>query len=134
MLSAIYRRSIKEASSGWLEPKERPKYLSKSLIALWAQADAKKPPDGDAVPIDFDLTADTNGLTLESFATKLHSQSKDAASVDVTLFYQKPYARPGAPAIVTYDFIREDGRWRIDNIRTKKWSARELLTNWLKES
>jgi hypothetical protein len=134
IMSAIYRQAIKDGASGWLDPDERPKYLSKSLVALWAKADDKKPPDGDVGPIDFDLTADTNGLTLKSFAVKLRSESASAATVDVTLFYQKPYYRPGGPAIVTYDFIREDGRWRIDNILTKKWSVRDLLTRWLKDA
>jgi hypothetical protein len=35
---------------------------------------------------------------------------------------------------VTYDFVREEGRWRIDNIRTSKWSVRDMLTHWLGDS
>ncbi len=132
-MSAIYREAIKTDSSSWLDPAERPKYLSKSLLALWAKADAKKPPDGDVGPIDFDLTADTNGLQLERFALRLESQSADKAIVAVTLGYHKPYVRPGGPAIVIYDFIREDGLWRIDNIHTPKWSVRDLLRQWLKD-
>lgn len=134
IISAIYRKTIKEAASSWLEPKERRKYLSRSLLALWAKADAKKPPDGNAGPIDFDLTADTNGLTLERFEPRLQNQTGDAGSVAVELFYQKPYVRPDGPFIVTYDFVHEDGRWTIDNIHTKRWSVRDLLTRWLKNT
>ncbi len=131
-MSVIYRQAIKEASSGWLEPQERRKYLSKSLLTLWAKADAKKPPEGDVGPIDFDITADANGLALESFVPSLQNQTGTTASVAVELLYQKPYVRSGGPFIVTYDFIREDGRWKIDNIQTKAWSVRNLLTRWLK--
>ncbi|WP_020175700.1 hypothetical protein [Methyloferula stellata] len=134
VISAIYRQAIKEAASSWLEPKERRKYLSKSLLALWAKADAKKPPDGDAGPIDFDLTADTNGLTLESFTARLQIQTADTATVAVELVYQKPYVRSDGPFVVTYDFLRETGGWKIDNIHTKRWSVRDLLTRWLKDA
>jgi len=120
IISAIYRQAIKEAGSSWLEPEERRKYLSKSLLALWAKADAKKPPDGDAGPIDFDLTADTNGLTLESFAARLQNQTADTQTVAVELIYQKPYVRSDGPSVVTYDFLHETGGWKIDNIRTKR--------------
>jgi hypothetical protein len=34
---------------------------------------------------------------------------------------------------VKYDFVRENGPWRIDNIRTDKRSVRDLLTRWLKD-
>jgi hypothetical protein len=134
MLKGIYREAVKGTTSDWLEPKWRGKYLSKSLLALWVKSDAKKPPEGDAGPIDFDLTTDTNALELQGFEIKVESESPNAAVLAVKLNYRKPYYRPGPPAVVTYDFIREDGRWRIDNFRTTKWSVRAMLTQWLKES
>lgn len=134
MLKGIYREAVKGTTSDWLDPQRRGNYLSKSLLALWAKSDAKKAPEGEVGPVDFDLTTDTNALELEGFEIKVESASAKAAELLVTLNYRKPYYRPGAPAVVTYDFIREDGRWRIDNVRTKNWSVRELLARWLKES
>jgi hypothetical protein len=133
MLTGIYKEAVNGTTSDWLERKRRGRYLSKSLASLWARADAKKPPDGDVGPIDFDLTTDTNALELEGFDLKTESQRDAASVVAVRLIYRKPYVREGE-AIVTYDFIREGGRWRIDNIRTAKWSVRDLLTRWLKGS
>ena len=49
----------------------------------------------------------------------------------VSLAYRKPYVRPDR-AVVIYDFILEHGRWRIDEIRTARWSVRDLLSDWLK--
>jgi len=134
IMSAIYSRAIKTDDSTWLEPAERPKYLSKSLLALWAKADAKTTPDGKPAgppDFDFDLTTNTNGLKLERFMVRLESQTTDKAIVAVTLGYHKPFTLKG-PSVVIYDFVREDGLWRIDNIHTTKWSVRDLLNLWLK--
>lgn len=132
ILTGIYREAVKGSTSDWLEPKRRSNYLSKSLLALWVKSDAKKTPEGEVGAIDFDITTDTNALELKDFNIDEQSEIKTAAVVAVRLHYREPYYRPGPPAIVTYDFIREDGRWRIDNIRTKDWSVRDMLTLWSK--
>lgn len=41
-------------------------------------------------------------------------------------------ADPAARRVTTFDFIGEDGRWRIDNFRGREWTVREILTLWLK--
>jgi hypothetical protein len=133
ILDQIYREAVKGTTSDWLEPARRGQYLSKSLRSLWSKADAKKPPDGDVGAIDFDLTTDTNALELESFRIKSEKESPTAATLSVSLAYRKPYVRKDR-AVVTYDFVREDGRWRIDEIRTKRWSVRDLLRHWLEDS
>jgi hypothetical protein len=133
ILNRIYREAVKGTTSDWLERSRRGQYLSKSLLALWAKCDAKKPPDGDVGPIDFDLTTDTNALELTSFRVMSDKESPTAATLSVSLAYRKPYVRPD-PAIVTYDFVREDGHWRVDEIRTRRWSVRDLLRHWLDDS
>jgi hypothetical protein len=133
ILTGIYREAVKGATSDWLEPARRSRYLSKSLQALWAKSDAKKPPEGEVGAIDFDLTTDTNALELQDFRIEPVKQSPTAATLAVHLIYKKPYVRHD-PAIVTYDFVREDGPWRIDEIRTKAWSVRDMLRRWLSGS
>lgn len=134
MLNGIYRDAVKGKTSGWLTSERREKYLSKALLALWAKCDAKKAPEGYAGPVDFDLTTDTNALELGGFEIKVRSVSTTQAVLAVKLDYRKPYYRPGPPAVITYDFIRENGRWRIDSFGTKGWSVRDILTEWLKET
>lgn len=134
MLRSIYREAVRGASSDWLEPQRRGRFLSKSLLGLWAKSDAKKQPEGDVGPIDFDLTTDTNALELAGFDITVERASAHAAVLAVKLSYRKPYYRPGPPAVVTYDFIREDGRWRVDNFHTPGWSVRDLLRRWLRET
>jgi hypothetical protein len=131
ILTGIYKEAVKGTTSDWLEPKRRGNYLSKSLLALWAKAD-RKTPKGEVGAIDFDLTTDTNALELKGFEIKSERQSDMAAVFAVKLAYREPYVRKGPPPVVTYEFIREGGRWRIDNIRAPEWSVRDLLTLWLK--
>jgi hypothetical protein len=133
VLSTIYTEAVHDGRSGWFDADQRRKYVSKSLFALWAKADAKKPPYGDEGPINFDLTMDTNALALESFVIRVEKQGPDSATLSVDLGYQKPYVDPEGPRSVTYDFVRENGRWLIDNCRTKRWSVRNNLSLWLKE-
>lgn len=127
VVSDLYRYTIERDSSAWLaEAANRRVCLSKSLQALWAASDANAPPDGEVGTIDFDLMADTNGLQLVGFKVKGQQRKGERATVDVVLKYQEPYVHDGVH-LVTYDLVREDGRWVVDNIRTKKWTVRDLL-------
>lgn len=133
ILTGIYKEAVKGRTSDWLEPKRRDKYLSKSLLALWVKSDAKKPPKGEEGAIDFDLTTDTNAFELKDFEIEVKSRSDSAAVLAVKLVYREPHVHNGPPAVMTYDFIREDGRWRIDNFHGREWSVREIHLLWLKE-
>lgn len=127
IVSDLYRYTIKYDSSAWLyDASNRRLCLSKSLWALWAASDANAPPEGEVGTIDFDLMADTNGLQLTGFKVKRQERKGERATVDIELKYQEPYVHDGVH-IVTYDLVREDGRWLVDNIRTKKWTVRDLL-------
>jgi hypothetical protein len=53
----------------------------------------------------------------------------------MTTGYEKPRANPDDD-VVRYDFVRDGGHWKIDDIRGatdgKPWSVRGLLTYSLK--
>jgi len=132
ILIGIYKEAVKGATADWLEPKRRGHYLSKSLLALWAKSDAKKPPKGEEGAIDFDLTTDTNALDLKDFVIKTESRSDSAAVLTVKLIYREPYVHEGPPRVMRYEFIREGSLWRIDDFHGLEWSVREILTAWLK--
>jgi hypothetical protein len=134
ILTQIYRDAVKGRGPSWIDDGERPKYLSKSLIALWAKSDKKTPP-GDEGPIDFDLVCDTNGLSLAGFSLKVEKQDERTATIAATLAYSAGDANPGT-TIVTYDLVREDGQWKIDEMRgsgATVWSLRDMLTRSLKD-
>lgn len=131
VLRAIYRRAVKGNGPNWSEKADRPKDLSKSLIALWAKTDAKLVA-GDVGPVDFDVIADTNGLTLTGFSLASEKQDDKTATIAATLVYNERNPRP-EPSVVRYDLVREDGRWRIDEIRGGDWSVRKMLARFLEE-
>jgi hypothetical protein len=82
-------RSLKGQGPNWLLTNERPRYLSRALTALWAKTD-KKLVEGYVGPVDFDVVADTNDLTLTGFSLKLETRSKLKATVAATIAYAKP--------------------------------------------
>jgi hypothetical protein len=134
VLTEIYRDAVKGEGPSWIDAAGRPKYLSKSLIALWAKSDKKTPP-GDEGPVDFDLVCDTNGLSLAGFSLKVKKQDERTATIAATLAYSAGDVSPGA-TIVTYDLVREDGQWKIDELRGSGptvWSLRNMLTRSLKD-
>jgi hypothetical protein len=129
-IQAIYRLAVRGKGPSWIDKGDRPRDLSTSLVALWAKTDLKLVA-GDEGPVDFDLVADTNGLTLTGFSAKTEKQTADAATVAVTLAYKEKNPRP-EPLVVRYDLVREGGQWKIDEIRSSNWSARGMLNDFLK--
>src|SRR5262249_38409301 len=111
------------------------KYLSKSLIALWAKSEAHTP-EGDVV-IDFDPITNSQDPSVKAFAVT--SEKLDSGTATIAVKMTTGYARPSAiPAddVIRYDFVRDGGHWKIDDIRGsvdgKPWSLRALLTRSLK--
>jgi hypothetical protein len=120
-----------KARSG-LEPNERVAYLSKTLIDLWARADAKVP-QGDAGPIDWDVTTNSQGMEVGSYTVKVAHLDAARANLIVTLTAKTPWTRKSPDEnIVRYHFVRENGRWVIDDIRgannAEKSGLKDLLT------
>jgi hypothetical protein len=138
IVAAIYRRSLKEDGGQflWLAAADRPRTFSRSLVELWAKAEAHKPPDDDLGPIDFDPVTATNGMTLGSFKVRREKQDAATATVVAMLHYKDAAPRPADGDRVSYDFVREEGEWKVDDIRAASahppWSVRELLERYLK--
>lgn len=112
------------------------KYFSKSLIALWTKADAHTA-KGDVGPVDFDLATNSQDPSVKSFTAAAEKMNSGAATVVVMLItgYQPPRKFPEDDTL-RYDFVRDGGHWKIDDIRGavdgKPWSLRELMTISLK--
>jgi hypothetical protein len=139
IVTAIYARAAKGkgASGGgfvYENKAAKAKYLSKSLIALWAKADAHTP-KGDVGPIDFDPVSNSQDPDLKSFKVDTEKREADKATIAVTLTFAETTRKPG-DEVVRYDFVREAGGWKIDDIKGKSdgepWSIRDMLTTSLK--
>ncbi|MFT4122090.1 DUF3828 domain-containing protein [Bradyrhizobium sp.] len=139
ILTAIYTRAAKGKGDGGgsfvIENKTaKAKYLSKSLIALWAKADAHTP-KGDVGPVDFDPVTNSQEPDVKSFKVDAEKMEADKASVAVTITGHRNDRKP-ADQIVHYEFVREADIWKIDDIRGSSdgeaWSVRKMLTDSLK--
>ncbi len=130
LITAIYKRaSAGKGDSGgqfvWLRAKSRPRWLSASLIRLWAETDAKIAP-GDMGPPGFDPVTNSQDPLVRAFAVAVEKHDVKTATVAATF---RSYNNDSIT--VRYDLVRERGAWKIDDIRGtvdgKEWSIRKLL-------
>ena len=131
-VSAIYRRAVKEGAGNfvWSEAADRPRFMTKSLVALFAKTDAATL-EGDEGPGGFDYVTDTNGLTIASFKAALERQEGPKAVVAVTLGYKEKDVSRKKPVVLRYDLVVEDGQWKVDDIREEDWALRKLPTDFV---
>jgi hypothetical protein len=139
ILTAIYTRAAKGKGDGGaafvIENKAaKAKYLSKSLIALWAKADAHTA-KGDVGPVDFDPVTNSQDPDVKSFKVTADKLEADKAAVAVAMTGHRARKTP-ADDVVHYDFVREGGSWKIDDIKGsadgEAWSIRGMLEESLK--
>jgi hypothetical protein len=141
IVTAIYTRVAKGKGDGGgafvIENKAaKEKYLSRSLVALWANADARTR-KGDVGPVDFDPVTNSQDPDVKSFKVAAETQAADKATIAVTIEGHQPDARANAAdKTIRYDFVQEAGQWKIDDIKGaidgSPWSVRALLVNSLK--
>jgi Protein of unknown function (DUF3828) len=139
--TAIYTRVAKGKGDGGggfvIENKAaKAKYLSKSLIALWAKADAHTA-KGDEGPVDFDPVTNSQDSDVKSFKVVAEKLEADKALIAVTMTSSEPRTK-SEDETVRYDFVRDGDKWKIDDIRgaieAAPWSIRDMLKDSLKES
>jgi hypothetical protein len=140
IITAIYTRAAKGKGDGGgafiIENKAaKTKYLSKSLVELWAKADAHTP-KGDVGPVDFDPVTNSQEPDIKSFKVVVEKTEADKAVIAVTITARNVPPRKPADRTVRYDFVREAGNWKIDDIKGasdgEPWSIREMLATSLK--
>jgi hypothetical protein len=139
ILNGIYTRAAKGKGDGGagfvIENKAaKAKYLSKSLIDLWARADDNTPKE-DVPPIDFDPLTNSQEPDVKSFSVVTEKLEADTAVITVTISGRMPRAKP-SDHIIRYNYVREDGKWKIDDISGtidgEAWSLRDILKESLK--
>jgi hypothetical protein len=140
IVTAIYTLAAKGKGDGGgafvIENKAaKAKYLSKSLVALWAKADAHTP-KGDVGPVDFDPVTNSQEPDVKSFKVVATSRKAEKAVIAVTITGRNAPPRKPADQTVRYDFVRDAGDWKIDDIKGasdgEPWSIRGMLAGSLK--
>ena len=114
IVTAIYTRAAKGKGDGGggfvIENKAaKAKYLSNSLVELWAKADAHTP-KGDVGPIDFDPVTNSQEPDVKSFKVVAEKLEADKAVIAVTITGHRARAPKPADQVVRYNFVRDDGQ------------------------
>jgi hypothetical protein len=140
IVTAIYTRAAKGKGDGgggfvYQDKAAKTKYLSKSLIELWAKAD-KHTPKGDVGPVDFDPVSNSQDPDVASFKVASEKLDANSATVAATFTSRQTTRKSSDDFTVRYDFVREGVAWKIDDIRGtvdgERWSIRAMLANSLK--
>ena len=109
--------------------------LSKSLVELWAKADAHTP-KGDVGPVDFDPVTNSQEPDVKSFKVVAEKTEADKVVIAVTFTGRNTPPRKAADLTMRYDFVREAGTWKINDIKGasdgEPWSIRQMLVTSLK--
>ncbi len=129
IVAAIYKLAVADAkrsnpTSPFFERKVREKYFSKSFDLLVTEAETKAAHDGDAA-LDFDPISASQDAEIQKVTLKTDVLELGKAVVSASFLNQKQ------STVVTYDFIRDGGDWKINDIKgtTEKeaWSVRKIL-------
>jgi len=140
ILNAIYTRVAAGKGDGggafvFENKAAKAKYLSKSLIALWAKADSHVT-KGDIGSIDFDPVTNSQDPDVKSFAVATEKMDADRVTLAVTLTGRLGNPKVEADRVIRYEFIREANGWKIDDIKGasdgEPWSVRAMLQESLK--
>jgi hypothetical protein len=113
------------------------KLLTTSLRTLWDKADKKVNPTGKELgAIEFDLISLSQDPNIASYSVKTETSDAARASITATFVIGPNHTHTGQKEIVHYDFLREKGAWKIDNIRAsiekKPFALRAFLESLLK--
>jgi hypothetical protein len=141
IVNAIYARVAKgkgDGGGGFVTENKaaKAKYLSKSLVRLWADADGHTP-KGDVGPIDFDPVTNSQEPDVKSFKVAAEKLEADKAVIAVTIVGRRAPPSKAEDQVIRYNFVRDDGQWKIDDISGavdgEPWSIRDILRESLKE-
>ena len=140
IVNAIYARAAKGRGDGGgafiIENQlAKAKYLSKSLVELWAKADAHTP-KGDVGPVDFDPVTNSQEPNVKSFKLVPEKLDPDKAVIAVIIAGRGAPRAKSVDNTIRYSLVRDDGQWKIDDISGasdgEAWSIREMLGSSLK--
>ena len=129
IVAAIYKLAVADAkksepTSPFFERRVREKYFSKSFDLLVTEAETKAAHDGYAA-FDFDPISASQDAEIQKVTLKTDILDTGKAVVSASFLNHEQ------STVVTYDFVRDDGDWKINDIKgtTEKeaWSVRKIL-------
>ena len=135
IVKPLYESTMKDPARPGFGSKADRKLLTKSLDTLWKRADKKVNPTGrDLGAIEFDVISNSQDPSIKSFSLKTESRDEQRATVAATftsVYDGAPRGQKVLVQVARYDFLRENGAWKIDDVRLtiegKPWALRAHL-------
>ena len=108
------------------------KLLTTSLKTLWDKADKKANPTGKEIgAISFDMVSMSQDPNIASYNIATEKRDEQRATIVATFTIGANNVKTGENEVVRYDFLREGGVWKIDDVRStidkKPWTLRDNL-------
>lgn len=134
IVDAIYKTAAVDVRKAGQSPFEsrtvREKYFSKGFDVAITAAETRAAHEGDAL-LGFDPISASPGAELKKVTLKTDLLELGKAVVSAS------FLNHGQPTVVSYDFVKDEGGWKIDDIKgtTEKeaWSVRKILKNPARE-
>ena len=131
VVAAIYaRETIEEAKpsrggTAFTASSVRTRYFSARFNRLLAWGDRQAEREQGVGPLEFDPVISGQDGKLTKIEIKLDSETPDSAVVSAH------FLNFGEPTVVTYDLVRENGGWAVDDIKGRiekdNWSVRDMI-------
>ena len=134
IVDAIYKAAAVDVHKAGQSPFDsravREKYFSKGFDVAITAAETRAAHEGDSLlgfdPISASPDAELKKVTLKTDLLELGKAIVSAS-----------FLNHGQPTVVSYDFVKDEGAWKIDDIKgtTEKeaWSVRKILKNPARE-
>jgi hypothetical protein len=129
----LYERTMKDQDKpvppAFDRNNKKRQLLSQSLDTLWKRADKKVNPKGDELgAMEFDVVSNSQDPNIKSYVLQTESRDEQRATIATTFTIGDNHTHSGQKDTVRYDFVREKGAWKIDNVRLtiegKPWEMR----------
>src|SRR5258708_39669827 len=130
------RQAERATAAAGLSPTARPRERKTSRNRWRRCGSDAHTPKGDVGSVDFDPVTNSQEPDVKSFAAAAEKSDPNTATIAVTITGSNAPRANAADAVIRYDFVRDAGQWKIDDIRGaedgKPWSLRGMLSDALK--
>jgi hypothetical protein len=132
IVKSLYEATKKNPMKPGFGTKADLKLLTVSLKTLWDKSEKKYNPTGKELnAIDMDIVTMAQDAEIASYTIATETRDAQRATIVATYVMGKGYDTAGQKTVVNWDFLREGGAWKIDNVRStldkKPWTLRENL-------
>ena len=138
IVKSLYQLTMKDPSRAGFGTKADLRLLTVSLRTLWNKAEKKMNPTGRELnAIDFDIISMSQDPRMASYTIATEKRDEQRTTIVATYVVGPNHTHTGQKVVVNWDFLREGGAWKIDNVRSsafdrEPWTLRENLEMHLK--